>query len=145
MFNEDLVHYYWVISMEFPWGNFTSTDVNDGCVSSYFCCCSQLNFYMWYQYFRFLHFKIDAPKLMETMNKVTIARWSTLKIWLTLFNKVRQSDDASSSCICFMCSIWVFAVFPVVLTTLCCLCRSWWMKYHLVTRCHERNDSLSLY
>lgn len=30
---------YCVISMEFPWGNFTSTDVNDGSVSSYFCCC----------------------------------------------------------------------------------------------------------
>lgn len=52
---------------------------------------------------------------METMNEVTIARWSTLKIWLTLFNKVVKSDDASSSCICFICNIWVFAVFPVLM------------------------------
>lgn len=34
---------------------------------------------------------------------------------MTLYLIVGQSDDASSSCICFMCSIWEFAVFPVVL------------------------------
>lgn len=61
---------------------------------------------------------------------------------LTLFITVGQRDDASSV---RMCLTYNTCVFSVPLTTLCGLCRNWWTKYHLVIKCHARNNSPSAF